>query len=164
MIRNTSCVICSNSTKRKIYGIARMKGTGHSRIYAQRSSIEIPDTTINHKLRRFVQRVARDRTNGSRGLTRRDINQSPNDTRKSRSTTIKVINTGTNTKVLHGHTGTRTTMTISTVNDKAIINLSRPRKMAEEQFILNIPTNSSGSEFSTTTKIPGHPRSGNTRN
>ena len=31
-----------------------------------------------------------------------------------------------------------------------------PRKLAEEQLILNIPTNSSGSEFSATTKIPGH--------
>ena len=40
--------------------------------------------------------------------------------------------------------------------------LRRPRKLAEEQLILNVPANASGSEFSATTKIPRH-RSGKTQ-
>ena len=46
------------------------------------------------------------------------------------------------------------------MTDNFSSHLRRPRSLAEEQLILNVPANASGSEFSATTKIPRH-RSGN---
>ena len=111
-------------------------------------------------LRGFVHRLTALACKTRRLHGRRDIHQSPNNTRK---TITRANEASANAKVLHGHNRPSTSTTIRTVTHNLSTHLRRPRKLAEEQLILNVPANASGSEPSATTKIPSH-RSGNTQN
>ena len=74
----------------------------------------------------------------------------------TRISSVRTSEADTNAKVLHGHNRPTTSTTIRTVAHNLSTSLRRPRKLAEEQLILNVPANSLGSEPSATTKIPRH--------
>ena len=110
-------------------------------------------------LRGFVHRLTTLVRKTRRLHGRRDIHQSPHNTRIS---SVRTSEADTNAKVLHGHNRPTTSTTIRTVTHNLSTSLRRPRKLAEEQLILNVPANASGSELSASTKISRHPRSGDT--
>ena len=110
-------------------------------------------------LRGFIHRLTALCCKTRRLHGRRDIHQSPNNTRE---TTTRASEASANAKVLHGHNRPSTRTTIRTMTHNLSSHLRRPRSLAEEQLILNVPANSLGSEPSATTKIPSH-RSGNTQ-
>ena len=93
-------------------------------------------------LRGFVHRLTTLVRKTRRLHGRRDIHQSPHNTRIS---SVRTSEADTNAKVLHGHNRPTTSTTIRTVAHNLSTSLRRPRKLAEEQLILNVPANASGS-------------------
>ena len=120
---------------------------------------------INNILWWFIQRGTIRNIHGTRLLTRRNINQRPENTRYHQRIHR---NHSIDRKILHGHASrpccrliARSTGTLNITTKTAF---SSNRIGLREHEILNIPIASCPWDSSTTTKIPSHGRSGWWRN